>query len=274
MFSNCSTRVEAAQRGQCNLRLLSVDRGLLADRAGGDGAVLFANRGRHVAGRQAARSQLMRIEPDTHAVIALAEQKDVADAVDARQLVLHLQDGVIAEEELVKAAFGGQQGDAAQNVGRALDRRHARLLDHVGQRGDRQAHPVLHEHLRHVEVDAVLERDHQVVRAVVGALRVHVHHALDAVDLLLDGSGNGFGHVLGARARIGAGDLHRRRRHRRELRQTEIEDGDAPRQRNHDRQHRGEDRPIDEEPRDHPCSSWSVFGVKERPIDRWRPISR
>ena len=35
-------------------------------------------------------------------------------------------------------------------------------------------------------VDALLERDRQRVRAVVGALRRHVHHVLDAVDLLLD----------------------------------------------------------------------------------------
>ena len=44
----------------------------------------------------------------------------------------------------------------------------------------------------------LLKRDRQVVGAVVGALRRHVHHALDAVDLLLDGRGHGLGDVLGA----------------------------------------------------------------------------
>ena len=197
--------------------------------------------------------QLMRIEPNAHAVIALAEQKDVADAVDARQLVLHLQDGVIAEVELVVAARRRRERDAAQNVGRTFDCGDARLLDDVGQRRDRQAHPVLHEHLRHVEVDAVLERDHQVVRAVVGALRVHVHHALDAVDLLLDGCRDGLRHVLGARARVVAGDLHGGRSDGRELRQAQIKDGDSPRERDDDRQHRGKNRPIDKEPRNHAC---------------------
>ena len=96
-----------------------------------------------------------------------------------------------------------------------------------------------------------LERDGQVVGAVVGALRGHVHHALDAVDLLLDGRGDRVGDVLGAGAGIVAGDLHRRRRDRRKLRQRQREDGDAPGQRDDDRQHRGEDRPIDEETREH-----------------------
>ncbi len=36
----------------------------------------------------------------------------------------------------------------------------------------------------------------KVVRAVVGALRRHVHHVLDAVDLLLDRRGHGLGDDL------------------------------------------------------------------------------
>ncbi len=72
------------------------------------------------------------------------------------------------------------------------------LLDHVGQQRHGQGNAVLHEDLGHVQVHAVLERDGQVVRAVVGALRGHVEHALDAVDLLLDRRGDGLGDVAGA----------------------------------------------------------------------------
>ena len=79
-----------------------------------------------------------------------------------------------------------------------------------------QADAVLHQHLGHVQVDAVLERDGQVVRAVVGALRRHVQHVLDAVDLLLDRRGHGLGDDLGAGAGIVAVDLHGRRRDRRD----------------------------------------------------------
>ena len=66
----------------------------------------------------------------------------------------------------------------------------------------RKGDAVLHQHLGHVEVDAVLEGDGQGVGAVVGALRGHVHHALDAVDLLLDRRGDGVGDDLGAGAGI------------------------------------------------------------------------
>ena len=75
-------------------------------------------------------------------------------------------------------------------------------LDHVGQQRHGQADAVLHQDLGQVQVDAVLEGHRQVVRAVVGALRRHVHHVLDAVDLLLDGRGHRLGDHLGAGAGI------------------------------------------------------------------------
>ena len=49
----------------------------------------------------------------------------------------------------------------------------------------------------------MLEGHRQRVVAVVGARRRHVHHVLDAVDLLLDRRGDGLGHHL----RAGAGVL-------------------------------------------------------------------
>ena len=71
-----------------------------------------------------------------------------------------------------------------------------RPLDQVGQDRLGQRYAVLHEHLRDVEVGSGLEGDGQGVVAVVGALRGHVHHALDAVDLLLDRGGHGVGDDL------------------------------------------------------------------------------
>ena len=121
---------------------------------------------------------------------------------DAGQFVLDLHHGEIAQIELVVAALGRVDGDAHQHVGRAFLHGDAGLLDDVGQRRQRQADAILHQHLRHVQIDAVLERDRQVVGAVVGAARGHVEHALDAVDLLLDRRGHRAGHVLGAGAGI------------------------------------------------------------------------
>ena len=70
---------------------------LLADRSGGDLDVLVLDGVDDVRGRQAARGQLVRVEPEAHAVIALAEHQDVADPLDAQQLVLELDGGEIAQ---------------------------------------------------------------------------------------------------------------------------------------------------------------------------------
>ena len=122
---------------------------------------------------------------------------------------------VVAQVELVEPAVGRVDADRQQDVGRLLLGRHARRLDHVGQQRHGQGDAVLHQHLGQVHVDAVLEGDGQAVVAVVGRRRGHVHHVLDAVDLLLDRRGHGLGDDLGAGAGILAGHAHRRRRDRR-----------------------------------------------------------
>ena len=135
----------------------------LADLAGGDLGVLLADGRDHVAGRHVPRGQLLRVDPDPHAVVALAEQEHVADARHAGQLVLDLHQGVVAQVELVVAAVGRVERDAHQDVGRLLLACDAGLLDDVGQQRHGQADAVLHQHLGHVQVDAVLEGDGQVV---------------------------------------------------------------------------------------------------------------
>ena len=129
-------------------------------------------------------------------------------------------------------------------------------LDHVGQQRHGQADAVLHQHLGQVQVDAVLEGDRQGVGAVVGALRRHVHHVLDAVDLLLDRRGD----RLGDHLRAGAGVLARRparwaARSAGYCAIGSVNEREPPGQRDHDRQHRGEDRPVDEEAGEHGAGS-------------------
>ena len=63
----------------------------LVDDAGRHLHVLAAQRGDDVAGGQIAHGELLGIEPDAHRIVARAEDGDVADAVDARQHVLHMQ---------------------------------------------------------------------------------------------------------------------------------------------------------------------------------------
>ncbi len=110
---------------------------------------------------------------------------------------------------------------------------------------------VLHQHLREVEVGADLEGHGQRIGAVGAAVGLHVEHVLDAVDLLLDRQRDGVDHGLGAGAGIARGDLHRRRHHVGILRDREVEQRDAADQDHQKRDDVREDRPLDEEFRDH-----------------------
>ena len=90
---------------------------LPADRPGGDLDVLLLDGADDVEGRQAQRGHLFRVEPDAHAVIALAERGHVADAGETEQLVLELDGGVIAQVEAVVEAVRREQVDRQQDVG-------------------------------------------------------------------------------------------------------------------------------------------------------------
>ena len=81
--------------------------GRRADLAGRDLHVLLADRRDHVAGGEAARGELLRIEPHAHRVVARAEHAHVAHAGQARERVAHVQHGVVAQIERVVAAIRG-----------------------------------------------------------------------------------------------------------------------------------------------------------------------
>ena len=60
-----------------------------AELAGRDLDVLLLDGAHHVTRGYAARSDLVRIEPNAHRIVAAAEQPYLADAGNARELVLH-----------------------------------------------------------------------------------------------------------------------------------------------------------------------------------------
>ena len=225
-----------------------------AEHAGRHLDVLFADRAHDVGRRQLARGQPIRIEPDAHAVFAGAEDLHGADARQARQLVLHLQERVVRQVEHVVAVVRRDQVHDHQEVGRRLFGRHADALHVLRQARQRLRHAVLHLHLRVVEVGAERERDGQRQRAVRGRLREHVEHVLDAVHLLLERRGHGFGDHLrvGARERRAHDD---RRRHDggifadRQLQERQGAGDDDP-----DGEDDGEDRSGDEEGREVHCA--------------------
>ncbi len=242
---------QAAHRADGELEdLPAIDR-RLADLPGGHLRVLLLDGGHDVAGRQIARGHPLRVEPEPHAVVALAEIGDVAHALQARQLVFELDRGVVAQVQVVAQAAGREQIDDHQHAGRFLLHRHAPPLHQLGQDRLGQRHAVLHEHLGHVQVDVIVKRDGQRVAAVVAALRRHVQHVFHAVDLLFDRRGHGVGHHLGVCARVRGRDFDRGRRDLRVLRDGQRKQRDPAGQRDDDRQHRGKDRPVDEKPGKH-----------------------
>ena len=107
--------------------------------------------------------------------------------------------------------------------------------------------PILHQHLRLIEVGAELEGDGELHRAVARRIGGHVEHVLDTIDLLLDRRRDGGGDRLGVGARIDGGDDDGRWRDLGILRDRKLGVGDGADQQKHDRQHRCEDRPVDEE---------------------------
>ena len=90
MLRNCSSDSSRPRVLSGELEILAHGRRRLAEPAGRDLLVLLADGAGHVAGSHAAGGQLLRVEPDAHAVVARAEELHVADARDAGQRVLEL----------------------------------------------------------------------------------------------------------------------------------------------------------------------------------------
>ena len=213
--------------------------------------------GDDVLRHQAAHLQLVRIEPDPHRILAGAEHRDVADAGQPRQFVPDVDGGVVAQEQAVIGRIRRRQRHEQQDRRRLLLHGDALVLHRLRQLRQRARHPVLHQHLREVEVGADLERHGQRIGAVGAAVGLHVQHVLDAVDLLLDRQRHGIDHGLGAGAGIARRHLHRRRHHIGILRDREAKQAHAADQDHQDRDDVGKDGPLDEEFRNH---GRSLFG--------------
>ncbi len=222
-----------------------------ADLTGGHFLALLLQRRHDVLRVQAARFELLRIEPDAHRILAGAEHVDVADPGQSRQFVLEIDGGVIGEIEAVVAAVRRRQGDEQQDRGRALLHRDALRLHGLRQLRQRARHAVLHQDLRRIEIGADLEGDRERVAAVAGAGRLHVDHVLDAVDLLLDRQRHG----VHQRARAGAGiarrHLHGRRHDVGILRDRQAIERDGADQNHQDGENVRQNRTLDEKFRDH-----------------------
>ncbi len=88
---------QAAEGAQGVLEILAVGDRRLTDLSGRHLHVLLAQDQDHVVDRQIPRLQLVRVQPDAHAVVLLAEDAHIADALHSGDGVLDMDRGVIAQ---------------------------------------------------------------------------------------------------------------------------------------------------------------------------------
>src|SRR5205823_10336428 len=136
------------------------------------------------------------------------------------------------------------------DVGRLFFRRYTDAL-HIGrENGDRNSDAILHQYLRRIEIGAELKRDAEGHVAVARALRRHVEHVLNAIDLLLDRRRNRFRYHLRIGAGIGGRDLDRWWRNLGILRNWKRRKRDDADERDDDADDAGKDRPVDKKMRE------------------------
>ena len=113
--------------------------------------------------------ELVGPEPDAHRIVRGAEERSVADARHAPQLVEHVQQRVVADVDRVVAAVRRRQGDHLQDRGRALLHRHAlAAAPRRGSSGSGALHAVVDVDGGLVGVGADLEGDRESHRARAG----------------------------------------------------------------------------------------------------------
>ena len=144
--------------------------------------------------------QLVGGDPDAHGVLACAEDGDIRNSGEPRQLVVQVDVGVVGEKKGVEGVVGGVEREKEKRCGCAL-------LDSCSEFDDGRRQLRVGLSLPHLCEDLVVGRiglhaeEHiECHAAVVGVDRIHVFHALDAIDLLLDRRGN----RLLDRQRVGA----------------------------------------------------------------------
>ncbi len=224
---------------------------LLADLTRAEQRVLLLHGAGDVGRRDAERGHPVRVHPDPHRLVRDAHHLRLPGAGHALQRVQHVHVGEVGDVVGGVALALCEHSDQHHDRRRFLLHRDAEL-GHCGrQLGQREVDAVLHLHLCDVGIGVEREVDGQRELAVGGGGRHHVEHVVDAVDLRLDWRR----HRIGERLRVGAGVRRRHgdldRRDRRILLDRQHHHRDEAGDAEDDRDDRGEDRPLDEEPREH-----------------------
>ena len=186
--------------------------GRCPNHAGGGLDVLAADGGHHVAGRQAALGDLLRVKPDPHGVFTTAKNLHLAHTLDTRQPVFHVQHRVVAQVVHVVAVVGRHQVHHHRQVGCTLHGGDAQAAHFLGQARLGLRDAVLHQLLCLVGVGAELEGHGQGHHTVGGGLAAHVEHAFHAVDGFFQRRCHGLSDHLGVGARVLCAHHHGGRR--------------------------------------------------------------
>src|SRR6266849_9179331 len=166
----------------------------------------------------------------------------------ARDGVVEIDIGVVAEESRVECALRGKYADQHEGSGHGLSNGHPVGVNVRRELAGSQLLARLREDEIEVRVRLQVEvHHHGGLRVTRGVQRVHVVHVVHAVDLLFDGRGDGLLQGLRVRADIGGLQLNFRWNDVRKLRHGQACDGDRAHNHHKDGDHHRDDRTVDEE---------------------------
>ena len=242
---------QAPLRLHVHLELLVVAHGARADAPHRRLHVLRLDGVDDVGRRQVEAGEPLRIEPDAHGVVELAEQQRLADARHAGQLIENVDRSVAGDEDRRELGVVAIEGHETQHGRGALQHREALELHLLRQLRRRALDAIVDVDRVDVGVGAGLEADGQIVAAVVAARRLHVDHLVDADDLRFERLGDGGLDHRGRGARIIRSDLDARRHDIGKLRDGNAQNRNQAGDRDDHRDDDGEPRPANEDRRDH-----------------------
>ncbi len=119
--------------------------------------ILIFHRVEDLHGGQSIRLHPVRVEPNAHAISAGPDNGDLADAGQAGERLLEIDDGVVAEEFRIVAVVVRSKADEHQDVGRYLLDADALALHLRGELRDSAVDGVLHERQGSVQIGANIE---------------------------------------------------------------------------------------------------------------------
>ena len=149
-------------------------------------SILFADDTGNVGGREAELCHPGRVQDQAHRIILPAEHHCISDATYSFEIIDHVEERVIGDENSIFRRVAGTERDDRQQVRRHFLDRNA-LTDNFGrQLGLRQFLAVLGLYLSDVHIRPNLERELDGHVPVIGAGGIVVEKVVDAGKLHFD----------------------------------------------------------------------------------------